>query len=194
MCEVAVCKGDDGGHARTCRCVSRCECHGKVCERRNTQMCVCGMELERESAMETTASDNGQRPSSGRSCNGNRAGLAQQQARGSGRAAHETATCSPAGVKPGPGTPAVDVSLSRGRTKGRLGRWIRNGWVLQAGACVKLDVACAGCSVRRAHGAGYGRAEHMCSWGEPLGVRGLLLGMRNMTSWLHVWLGSGRRE
>ena len=46
--------------------------------------------------------------------------------------------------------------------------------VLQAGACVKLYVACAVCSVRRAHGAGYGRAEHMCSRGEPLGMRGLL--------------------
>ena len=40
---------------------------------------------------------------------------------------------------------------------------------------MKLYVACAVCSVRRAHGAGYGRAEHFCSRGEPLGVRGLLL-------------------
>ena len=40
---------------------------------------------------------------------------------------------------------------------------------------MKLYVACAVCSVRRAHSAGYGRAEHMCSRGEPLGVRGLLL-------------------
>ena len=40
---------------------------------------------------------------------------------------------------------------------------------------MKLYVACAGCSVRRVHCAGYGRAEHMCSRGEPLGVRGLLL-------------------
>ena len=39
---------------------------------------------------------------------------------------------------------------------------------------MKLYVACAGCSVRRAHCAGYGQAEHMCSRGEPLGVRGLL--------------------
>ena len=39
---------------------------------------------------------------------------------------------------------------------------------------MKLYVACAVCSVRRAHGAGYGRAKHMCSRGEPLGVRGLL--------------------
>ena len=30
-----------------------------------------------------------------------------------------------------------------------------------------------GDSVRRVHGAGYGRAEHMCSRGEPLGLRGL---------------------
>ena len=39
---------------------------------------------------------------------------------------------------------------------------------------MKLYVACAVCSVRRVHGAGYGRAEHMCSHGDPLGVRGLL--------------------
>ena len=40
---------------------------------------------------------------------------------------------------------------------------------------MKLYVACAVCSVRRVHGAGYGRAEHMCSRGEPLGLRGLFL-------------------
>ena len=40
---------------------------------------------------------------------------------------------------------------------------------------MKLYMACTVCSVRRAHGAGYGRAEHMCSRVEPLGVRGLLL-------------------
>ena len=38
---------------------------------------------------------------------------------------------------------------------------------------MKLYVACAVCSVRRVHGAGYRRAEHMCSRGEPLGLRGL---------------------
>ena len=73
-------------------------------------------------------------------------------------------------------------------TKARLGSWIRNGWVLYASGCVKLYVACAVCSVRRVHGAGYGRAEHMCSRGEPLGLRGLLL-MCRVTSWLHVWFG-----
>ena len=67
-----------------------------------------------------------------------------------------------------------------------------NGWVLQAGACVKLYVACTVCSVCRADGAGYGRAEHMCSRGEPLEVRGLLL-MRRVTSWLLLWSESGRR-
>ena len=41
---------------------------------------------------------------------------------------------------------------------------------------MKLYVACAVCSVRRVHGAGYGWAEHICSRGEPLGLRGLLLG------------------
>ena len=38
---------------------------------------------------------------------------------------------------------------------------------------MKPDVACVVCSVRRVHGAGYGRAEHMCSRGEPLGLQGL---------------------
>ena len=60
------------------------------------------------------------------------------------------------------------------RTEARLDRLIRNGWVLQVGLCVKLYVACAVCSVRRTHGAGYGQAEHMCSRGEPLKMRGLL--------------------
>ena len=32
---------------------------------------------------------------------------------------------------------------------------------------MKLYVACAVYSVRRAHGTGYGRAEHMCSRGDP---------------------------
>ena len=89
------------------------ECHGKVCKRRDTQECVRGMATE-------MATDERQGPSSGRGCIGDRAGLAQQRARGSGRAAHEAATCTPAGVKPGPETPAVDVSRSRGRTEARL--------------------------------------------------------------------------
>ena len=54
---------------------------------------------------------------------------------------------------------------------------------------MKLYVACAVCSVRRVHGAGYGRAEHICSRGEPLGLRGLLLEMCRVTSWLHMWFG-----
>ena len=85
------------------------ECHDMVCERPDTQECVCGMELERESATETTATD-GQGPGSGRSCFGDRAGFARQLARGSGRAAHKAAACSAAQVKPGPETPAVDVA------------------------------------------------------------------------------------
>ena len=44
--------------------------------------------------------------------------------------------------------------------------------------CVKLHVACAVRSVRRAQEAGYGRAEHKCSCGEPLETRGLF-GMRS---------------
>ena len=60
------------------------------------------------------------------------------------------------------------------RTEARLDKGIRTGRVLQAGVCVKLYVACAVCSVRRAHDAGHRRAEHMCSRGEPLEMRGLL--------------------
>ena len=98
-----MCEGDDGGHAGTRSRVSRCECNDMVCERRATRECECvgGM------ATETTATD-GQGPSSGRSCIGDRAGLAQQ--RGSDHAAHEAAMCSLAGVEPGPETPEVNVA------------------------------------------------------------------------------------
>ena len=67
--------------------------------------------------------------------------------------------------------------------------------------CVTPTPACArnrvGSGCERRHrgfrGVGYGRAEHMCSRGEPLETRGLL-GMCRVTSWLHLWLESGRRE
>ena len=88
VCEVAVCKGDDGGHAGTRNSMPECECHGEVCERRGT------WEFVRESATEMAT--DGQMPSSGRSCFGDRAGFARQRARGSGRAAHEAAACSAA--------------------------------------------------------------------------------------------------
>ena len=103
MCEVAVCEGDDGGHAGARNRMSESECHGMVCERRNTQECVRGMET-------TTVTFEGQGPSSGRSCIGDRAGFAQWRARGSCRAAHEAATCALAGVKPDPETCAVNVA------------------------------------------------------------------------------------
>ena len=178
MCEVAVCKGDDGRHARACSRVSRGECDGVESERRDTQVCVGGIET-------TTATIERQGPSSGCSFNGDSAGFAQRRARGPGRATHETPTCSFAGVRPGPGMPAVDVANPADGQKPGLGSWIRTGWV--------LSVARAVCSVCRVHGTGYGRAEHICSRGEPLGLRGLLLGMRRVTSWLHVWSESGRR-
>jgi len=90
-----VCERDDGRHAGTRNRMSECECHVEVCERRGT------WEFVRESATEM-ATDEGQGPGSGRSCFGNRAGFARQRARGSGRAEHEAAACSPARVKPGP--------------------------------------------------------------------------------------------
>ena len=67
-----------------------------------------------------TAPDEGHRPCSDRSCFEDRAGLAQQHARGPCRASHEAATGAPARVKSGPETHAVDVSRSRGRTEVRL--------------------------------------------------------------------------
>jgi len=69
-----------------------------VCEHRGTQEFVRGMATE-------TATDEGQRPSSGRSCFGDRAGFTQQRARGSCRALHEAATRTSARVRPGPETP-----------------------------------------------------------------------------------------
>ena len=67
-----MCEGDDGGHAGARIRVSECECNGMVCERRDTQVCVGGMET-------TTATD-GQGPSSGRSYFENRAGFARRRA------------------------------------------------------------------------------------------------------------------
>ena len=94
MCEVAVREGDDGRYAGERNRIPVSECHVKVCERRGT------WEFVHESATEMAT--DGQRPSSGRSCFGNRAGFARQRARGSDRAAHEAATCVAAQVKPGP--------------------------------------------------------------------------------------------
>ena len=104
MCEVAVGKGDVGGHARACSRVSRCKWNNGVQSgRRDTQVCVDCMET-------TTATFERQGPGSGSSCNGDRAGFTRQRAGGPCRATHETPTCSAAGVRPGPGTPAVDVA------------------------------------------------------------------------------------
>ena len=90
MCEVAVCEGDEGWHAGARSRVSECECHVVVCERRDTQVCVGGMETTTE----------GQGPSSGRNYFEHCAGFARRRARGSCRAAHEAATCTLAGVNP----------------------------------------------------------------------------------------------
>ena len=103
VCEVAVREGDDGGHAGARSRVSRGECHGMVCEHRDTQVCVGGMAT-------TTATFQGQRPSGGRSCLGNCAGFARRRARGSDRSMYEAAACAAARVKPCPETYAVDVA------------------------------------------------------------------------------------
>ena len=68
----------------------------------------------------TTGPEEGQGPSSGRSYFEHRAGFAQQRARGPCCATHKAATCAAEQVKPGPETPAVDASRSRGRTEARL--------------------------------------------------------------------------
>ena len=57
-----------------------------------------------------TATVAGQMPGSGCSCIGDRARLARQRACGPCHATHETPTCSAAGVRRGPETPAVDVA------------------------------------------------------------------------------------
>ena len=96
MCEVAVGKGDVGGHARACSRVSRgeyeCECNGVQSGRRDTQVCVGCMET-------TTATVEGQKPGSGGSFIGDRAWFTRQRAGGPCRAPHETPTCSAARVK-----------------------------------------------------------------------------------------------
>ena len=69
-----------------------------VCKCRDTQECVRRMATK-------TASDEGQRPSSGRSYFEDRAGLERQRARGLGRASHEAAACAAVRVKSGPETP-----------------------------------------------------------------------------------------
>ena len=67
MCEVAVCKGDVGGHARAYSRVSRCEFNGVQSGRRDTQVCVGRVETE-------TATVARQKPGSGGRCNGDRPG------------------------------------------------------------------------------------------------------------------------
>ena len=107
VCEVAVCKGDGGGHARACGRVSRCEYEwefgGEQFESRDTRECEC------ESRMETaTATMAGQMPGSGGSSIRDRAGSTQQRAGGPCRATDETPACTAAKVRPGPETHAVD--------------------------------------------------------------------------------------
>ena len=168
MCEVAVCEGDDGWHERTSSRVSRCECNGKVSERRDTQVCVGRMET-------TTASDKRQGPSSGRSYFEHRTGFTQRRAGGPGRATHETSTCSAARVRPGPGTPAVDVAdPTDGQRPGWVDGFGTDGFSTPAGVrnstwparCVLF----AECTAQVTD-----EQEHMCSRGEPLGLRGLFL-------------------
>ena len=166
MCEVAVCKGDVGGHARACSRVCQCECIGEVCKRRNTQVCVGRMEFERESAT-TTATIERQRPSSGRSFNGDRAGFTRRRACGPCRATHETPTCSAAGVRPGPGTPAVDVAdPADGQRSGWVDEFGRTG-SLRGHVCETLrglrGVFCSQSARRRLRA---GRA-HVLAWRSP---------------------------
>jgi len=121
--------------------------------------------------MEMTTATDGQRPGSGCSCFGDRAGFAWQRARGSGCAAHEAAACTSVRVKPGPETPAVDVSRSR---DGQKVRWIMNsdrmgspgGHVCEA-LCGLHSVFCSQSAQRRSL---TGRA-HVLAWGTPRNAR-----------------------
>ena len=119
-----------------------------------------------------TASDEGQRPSSGRSCFGDHAGFAQQRARGPCRASREAATCAPTQVKFGPETSVVDTSRPRRRKEVRLGM-------------VNLDrmgspgehVCKAPCGLRRAFCSQSARSwlrtsrARVLAWGTPRNAR-----------------------
>ncbi len=140
-----------------------------------------------------TATVEGQGPGSGRSWNGDRAGFTQQRARGPGRASHETAACAAAGVKPGPGTPAVDVAYPADGQK--LGWDMDLDWMgsLRGRVCEALRglrrVFCSQSALRRLRTGG----AHVFAWGAPRSAR-FAFGVRRVTSWLHVWSESGRRE
>ena len=110
-------------------------------------------------------------PGSGGSCEWDRAGSARSCTGCPCRASGETPACTVARVKTRSGNARGDVA---GPADGQRSGWVENsdGWVLYVSTCVKLDVTCAVCSVRRVHGAGYGRAELVCSRGESLGLRG----------------------
>ena len=119
----------------------------------------------------TTATDEGQGSSSGRSCIGDRAGFARRRARGSCRAAHEAATCAPAGVKPGPETYAANVADPADGQK--------LGWIMDSErmgspggrVCETLRglrrVFCSQSALRRLW---TGRA-HVLAWGTPRNAR-----------------------
>ncbi len=118
-----------------------------------------------------TAPDEGQGPSSGRSCFGDRAGFAQQRARGSCRASHEAATCASARVKSGPETPRwIQADPADGQKLG----WITN---LERMGSPGGRVCKAPCGLRRAFCSQSARSRlrtgraHVLAWGTPRNAR-----------------------
>ena len=105
MCEVTVCKGDGGRHARACSRVSWGEWNDVQYESRDTR------EFECKSCMETaTATMARQMPGSGSSCYRDRPRSTRQRMGGPCRATDEIPACTAAKVRPGPETHAVDVA------------------------------------------------------------------------------------
>ena len=170
-----------------------------------------------------TAPDKGQGPCSGRSCFGNSAGFARQRTRGVCCASHKAATCAPTRVKSGPETPAVDTSRCRGRREVRLEivNLDRTGSPCERVCKALCGLRCILCS--RSARSGFPDAlripwlarEITWFWGASDGIgdsaarvtdeqitcahvgnpsnREAYLGCA-VTSWLHAWLDSGRRE
>ena len=119
----------------------------------------------------TTAPDEGQRTSSGRSCFGDRTRFAQQRARGPCCASHEATACASARVKYGPETPWwIRADPADGQKVG----WETN---LERMGSPGERVYKAPCGLRRAFCSQSARSRlrtgraHVLAWGTPRNTR-----------------------
>ena len=118
-----------------------------------------------------TAPDEGQRPRSGRSCFGDRAGFTQQRARGPCCALHEAAACAPARVKSGPETPRwIQADPADGQKLGWIVNLDRTGSPGERVCIAPCGLRRAFCSQSARSGLRTGRA-HVLAWGTPLNER-----------------------